>query len=163
MVPTQPGRGQRVAASAGRVGGQRTGAQGGEDPRRVRRGVSLQRKQVLWGRCRGCAQVRNSRKRGQELTGWGLHGGERVDAPIFCFSAFSGFLPQASVTFTARKKKDPNGKPGRSGRSWRPDAVPHAHPGQTHGLADTRTPALDRRVWRTHLPCARGGPGRRGP
>lgn len=48
-----------------------------------------------------------------------------ADFPCFCLSAFSAFLPRASVTSTARKKNaPPKSRPGRRGRSWRPDAVP---------------------------------------
>lgn len=54
VVPTQPGRGQSVAASAGRLGGQRAGARGGEDPRGVvRADITLRGKQVLVGRQQG--------------------------------------------------------------------------------------------------------------
>lgn len=50
VIPAQPGRGQRVAASAGRLEGQRTGSCSGEDTRGVGCGdVSLQRKRVLVG------------------------------------------------------------------------------------------------------------------
>lgn len=73
VVPAQPGRGQRVAASAGRLGEQRTGPRGGEDTPGVGRGgVFLQRKQVLRGGSRGCL-MQNARKRRAVSEG----GGER--------------------------------------------------------------------------------------
>lgn len=50
VIPAQPGGGQRVAASAGRLEGQRTGSWSGEDTRGVGCGdVSLQGKRVLVG------------------------------------------------------------------------------------------------------------------
>ena len=54
MVPAQPGGGQRVAASAGRLEGQRTRSLGSEDTRGIGCGeISLQRKQGLVGRQSG--------------------------------------------------------------------------------------------------------------
>ena len=165
VVPTQPGGGQRVAASSRRLGVQGAEARGGRGAHGVGRGVSLQGKQVVRGEAAGAvSKPRTRRKRAWKET----------EAPppasafgaALCLSASEGSPPRARVN--SQKEKGYQ-NPARSEAELATDAPPHPHR-RTHGLADTRPPTRtaggpDPPASRSpsHLRCARREPGRRGP
>lgn len=90
VFPTQPGRGQRVAASAGRRGVRRTEAPGGQDTRSLGSSVALEGKQVLRGEAVGTVpKSQVSRKRAWK--GGALQG--VLMAPPSAFRLFLVFYP----------------------------------------------------------------------
>lgn len=131
VFPTQPGRGQRVAASAGRRGLRRTEVPGGQDARSLGRSVSLEGKQVLRGKAVGTVpKPQVARKRAWK--GGALQGA--LMAPLSAFRLFLVFYPEPGLLNRKKKllKTSPVGVGGAGGR-FAPHRPLPPHP-RTRGL-----------------------------